>query len=252
MLILSRHPDQSIVIPQLDISMKVLDVRGKSVRVGIKAPRNVRVFRGEIDFDNSLRNYSVEYTRVFSQKEFHDLKNQLNAVCLAVRLLQRQRDIGLHDDANQTFNRLVDQVDTLGEFLSSADKVQSEHSRCCALLVEDNDNERELLAGLLRLNGYEVKTASDGFQALEYLKANSMPNVVLLDMRMPGCDGPQTIRAIRQEPSLAGLKVFAVSATQPRELGVPEGTNGVDRWFPKPLNAEFLSREMGTLARSCA
>ncbi len=61
---------------------------------------------------------------------------------------------------------------------------------------------------------------------------------------MPRCDGPKTITAIRANPDFRGLRVYAISGTSPDALGVERGPQGVDRWFPKPLNPEVLVREL--------
>ena len=113
-----------------------------------------------------------------------------------------------------------------------------------ALLVEDDANESELLAGFLRLSGFSVDTAADGCDALDYLAQHDQPDVVLLDMQMPRCDGRSTISAIRDNPQFQGLRVFAVSGKVPAELGVTVGPQGVDRWFRKPLNPQSLVREL--------
>jgi len=113
-----------------------------------------------------------------------------------------------------------------------------------ALLVEDNSNESELLAGYLRLTGYEVDTAADGLQALIYLSRHLPPDVVLIDMHMPEMDGPETVRSIRGNPDLSSVKVFAVTGKTPAEAGLEIGAAGVDRWFQKPVNPERLVHEL--------
>ena len=100
------------------------------------------------------------------------------------------------------------------------------------------------MASYLRLSGFQVDTARDGCDALSLLQAELRPDAVLLDMRMPRCDGPATISAIRANPDFRGLKVYAISGTSPDSLGVQRGPQGVDRWFPKPLNPEVLVREL--------
>jgi CheY-like chemotaxis protein len=121
-----------------------------------------------------------------------------------------------------------------------------------ALVVEDDDNERELLAGLLGMSGCACATAADGVDALEYLATHDRPDVVLLDMAMPRCDGPETLRRIRADDRLAGLKVFSVSSTNPRELCIPDGPGGFDAWFPKPLNPGRLWDAIRAAAESPA
>jgi CheY-like chemotaxis protein len=109
-----------------------------------------------------------------------------------------------------------------------------------ALLVEDDENERELLGGFLRLSGFDVTLTCDGRDALDYLSLHAPPDIVLLDMLMPRCDGASFVREVRSTAALSKLKLFAVSATDPSSLGVPTGVGGIDRWLPKPVDVEYL------------
>ena len=107
-------------------------------------------------------------------------------------------------------------------------------------MVEDNDNERELLAGYLRMSGFDVDTAADGLQAMVRL-TQSMP-------RTSCCStcGCRASTAGKLFPPFAatrtyrGLKLFAVSGCDPEEMNVTLGPNGVDRWFTKPLDPKTL------------
>jgi CheY-like chemotaxis protein len=124
-----------------------------------------------------------------------------------------------------------------------------------ALLVEDNPQERELLALFLRSEGLDVDTAGDGCDALDYLRGHDRPDVVLLDMGLPRLDGPATVQEIRRNPACAGLKIFAVSGHAPDEFPIPVGPAGVDRWFRKPVNpttlVHDLTQELGAASASC-
>jgi CheY-like chemotaxis protein len=91
----------------------------------------------------------------------------------------------------------------------------------------------------------DVVNASDGDEALRYLSTHDQPDAVLLDMRLPRCDGPTTIAAIRSNPTWSRLKIFAVSGAKQEDVNVPTGPNGVDGWFTKPLNP---ARLVSTLA----
>jgi len=106
--------------------------------------------------------------------------------------------------------------------------------------VEDNRNERELLAGFLRQSGLEVDTAGDGSDALAYLGSHAQPDVILLDMGLPHVDGPTMVRQLRSNPVYAGLKIFGVSGHLPEEFGLEWGPRGIDRWFQKPLDPAAL------------
>jgi CheY-like chemotaxis protein len=96
-----------------------------------------------------------------------------------------------------------------------------------------------LLAGYLRVSGFDVDTAADGLQAMVRLTEHA-PDVVLLDMRMPRFDGRKTISAIRNNPDYRDVKLFAVSGMRPEEMNVTLGPGGVDRWFTKPVDPKGL------------
>lgn len=238
MLVLSRRQNDKLVFPNLGITIEILKIAGRSVRVGVQAPSGVRVFRDEI---------LSELDRVLAEKvasgsggeSAHRLRNRLNKVGLGLHLLQKQYELGRTDDAERTLESILSEFRTLDEHLGGAESSLSSKA-VRALLVEDDANESELLAGILRISGFDVDVANDGCDALSYLADRQRPDVVLLDMQMPRCDGPTTLSAIRGNPNYQGLKVFGVSGRKPAEVGVTLGPGGVDHWFSKPLNPEAL------------
>ncbi|MBC8113463.1 MAG: response regulator [Candidatus Saccharimonas sp.] len=246
MLVLSRKTDQKIVFPNLGITLKLLSVKGNLARIGIEAPNDMPVMRQEL-VDES----ATPPTPYVSRELRHDVRNSLNTIRLAVELFQRQMEAGLPDKAQSTFLKLVQQLGNLDrQFGGSATPeapAAAPAPRSRVLVVDDDVNERELLAGILELSGWDVATAGDGLEAIEYLTSHERPDYVLLDMRMPRCDGPQTVQLIRGNPDLADLTVFAVSGSDRVEVGVEGGTRGIDRWFSKPLNPATLIQEMNRL-----
>ena len=80
------------------------------------------------------------------------------------------------------------------------------------ILVIDDDRQVSLaLSVRLKAAGYEVDVAGDGESGLEKLSAVA-PDIVLLDMRMPGIDGVEVMRRMKQDPQLADIPVIFVSA----------------------------------------
>ncbi len=63
---------------------------------------------------------------------------------------------------------------------------------------------------------------------------------MLLDLQLPRCSGQEFVNVVRSESRLAELKLFAVSGTDPRSLGIRVGPEGVNRWFRKPLDTSRL------------
>jgi carbon storage regulator CsrA len=248
MLVLSRRPEQHFSFPELGVHVRVLNVRGNVVKIGIEAPRDLSVVRGELAPDLPAKPTAPDaQTRKLTRQQWHDLKNRFNALSLATRLLQKQREAGMDSAAEATLSRLVSLVEELRRTWSiAAPPAQGDAPvpRRRTLLVEDDGNERELLAAILRMNGYEVETACDGVEALHRLQSGSDFDLVLLDMCMPRLDGRGTLRSIRGNPSLSSLKVFAVSGSEPSAFGIETGPRGVDRWFSKPLDPAQLVSAM--------
>ena len=82
------------------------------------------------------------------------------------------------------------------------------------LVVDNEEADRELLVSLLQPLGFDVRTAASGHDCLDLLAAGLQPDVVLLDLAMPGIDGWETLRRIRSNPALGGVQpqVAIVSA----------------------------------------
>jgi carbon storage regulator CsrA len=244
MLVLSRRLNEKLVFPTINTTVQVISVKGGAVRLGIEGPDQVEVFREEI-FDEAAysqvaRPPNLEETL---RKLVHQVNNRLNGSAIGLALLRRQLELGLINEMSATLGKLDQELANLRQAVEP--HTARPRQRCRALLVEDDPNECELLAGFLRLAGLEVDTAGDGADALDRLNRDDRPDFVLLDMILPHCDGPATVRAIRGNPATAGLKIFGLTGADPTRLGLPEGPGGIDRWFRKPLNPEALLRELG-------
>jgi carbon storage regulator CsrA len=227
MLVVTRRPSQKISFPSLGITVQILKITRNAARVGIEAPPEIKILRDELSPASSPSTKS---------KNDHALANALSKLTLAIHLARKQWEAGRATQADET---LVTALRAL-EHLEQLRQSQPQLRRFRALIVEDDVNERELLAGLLGMNGCDCATAADGIAALEYLETAELPDVVLLDISMPRCNGPETLRRIRSNDRFAGLRVFSVSSTSPQEVNVPEGPGGFDAWFPKPLNPRRL------------
>ncbi len=255
MLVLSRRPNEKIVLPTINTTVQVVSIRPGLVRLGIEAPPEVTVVREELAQGSAPRTPPPPANAVTGKtlRELnHLVRNQVNVASVGLALVRRQLRAGMTEASEATLAKIHQEFQALQQQVEQtvAQAVPRRPDRTArkALVVEDNHNERELLAGFLRLAGLDVVTAGDGSDALDYLRDQGQPDVVLLDMALPRCDGPTTVRAIRRQPALAGLKIFAVSGHPPERFALADGTAGVDRWFSKPLDPEAflkdLSREL--------
>jgi CheY-like chemotaxis protein len=79
------------------------------------------------------------------------------------------------------------------------------------LVVDDDEDIRDVLSVLLETEGFHVDTAKDGVEALAQLKAGPPPDVVLLDMMMPRMDGESLVREMKRDPAVAEVPVVIMS-----------------------------------------
>jgi carbon storage regulator CsrA len=246
MLVLSRRLNEKLVIPSIQTTIQVVGVRPGVVRLGIAGPPDVLVLREE------LRDQIAQARAATPPREWALLLGQrFELACRGFALLRRQMQAGLYGEAEATLDRVEDELRMLQQRLGDKEEpapLPPPKPRK-ALLVEDNANERELLAIFLRRAGMEVDTAGDGADALDYLHTRGLPDVMLLDMGLPRCDGATTVRAIRRDPACAGLRIVAVTGHLPDEYDLERGPAGIDRWFHKPLDPTALVRDLnGELA----
>ena len=116
------------------------------------------------------------------------------------------------------------------------------------LIVDDTPMNVKLLEDLLGFHGYEVDAATSGEEALEAIR-DRVPDLVLLDVLMPGLSGYDVCRAIRSDPSLAMLPVVIVTALEEREERVKGLEAGADDFLSKPINPPELVARVRSLLR---
>ena len=113
------------------------------------------------------------------------------------------------------------------------------------LVVDDNRDAAESLSLMLELGGHDVRSAHDGPAALEVVRG-FVPEVVFLDIGMPGMDGYAVARRLRVDPSLAGAVLVALTGWGSEEDKRRAGEAGFDHHLTKPVAAweviEVLAR----------
>jgi len=105
--------------------------------------------------------------------------------------------------------------------------------------VDDVAETREVLAEMLRRIGVAVRMAGDGQEALEQARARP-PDVIFMDFHMPGMDGEEAMRRIREERNCKQVKIAAVSASVLRHEQEQVVAAGFDAFIGKPIQAGQL------------
>jgi len=189
---------------------------------------------------------------------FHDIRSSLNGVICMGSLL---RDTGLNEE----------QADLLKYMLLSADKTLAlinefqnnfksaplseepgpsrpaelpEGTSLSVLVAEDDEVSRLYLTTLLRREHWKIDEASDGMEALELFEQNEY-QVVLMDVSMPGVDGIQAARKIRQKNPK--VPILAITAHGEGELQEEFRQAGMTDVLRKPIHDEYLIGKIKTL-----
>lgn len=115
-------------------------------------------------------------------------------------------------------------------------------------LIEDDATLRENLALLLELSGFSVRSFASGGDALLGL-ANAMPDLILCDVRMPGLDGFDVLRKVRDSDSGRLVPFVFISAHADREVVRRGMVDGADDYLTKPFSAEDLIATVKTRIR---
>jgi CheY-like chemotaxis protein len=116
------------------------------------------------------------------------------------------------------------------------------------LVGDDNEQMRRLIVELLLADGHEVRQAANAGEVLEQV-SRSRPDLVILDVQMPGGGGIEALREIRSDPANADLPVLLLSGSV--DLNVDLATDvGADAQLPKPFRIdEFRETVAGLLSR---
>ena len=114
------------------------------------------------------------------------------------------------------------------------------------LIAEDNPTNRELLRELLEIRGYSVTEASNGEEALAMVERTS-PDMMLLDIGMPGLDGFAVVRSLRENPRFSSLPIVAVTAYAMQGDRDKIMNSGFDGYLSKPVSSQLLTQEIERL-----
>jgi CheY-like chemotaxis protein len=113
------------------------------------------------------------------------------------------------------------------------------------LLVEDNEVNRRLAGFLLRSQGYQVREATSAVAALEILH-KERPDLIVMDIQLPGMDGLEATRKLKEQPATADIPVIAVTSYAmkgDREKALAAGCAG---YVTKPIDKNTFIQEVAT------
>ncbi|GMR04578.1 MAG: response regulator [Thermodesulfobacteriota bacterium] len=111
------------------------------------------------------------------------------------------------------------------------------------LLVEDNYMNTVLVREILEMNGYEMVEAGTGAEAIRLI-ATEKPDLVLMDIHLPGMDGVTATRIIKSEERYRSIPVLALTASASKNDEEEILSKGFDGYVTKPINVKSLLEAM--------
>lgn len=109
------------------------------------------------------------------------------------------------------------------------------------LVVDDNAQNLKLARVTLTIEGYETATAADAEEALKALESFK-PRVILMDLQLPGMDGLELTRRLKQNPALRNIVIIALTANAMKGDDVEALAAGCDGYMSKPIDVEALPK----------
>lgn len=116
------------------------------------------------------------------------------------------------------------------------------------LVVDDNPDNVEIIATRLRYRGYEVDSASDGHEALAKIRA-APPDLLLLDVMLPGVDGYEIAKTVKNDDTLPYIPIILVTARAETEDKVAGLDAGAEDYLTKPVNFPELEARVRSMLR---
>lgn len=115
-------------------------------------------------------------------------------------------------------------------------------------VIDDDDMMVELMSGLLTDQGHKVRSAPEGVAGLDAV-SRAVPDLVIVDMNMPGLDGYQVAKRLRADPKTKALRILAVTAHSAAADYDAAYEAGCDAFVAKPLDSANLLKAVDGLLK---
>lgn len=107
------------------------------------------------------------------------------------------------------------------------------------LIVEDNEKNLKLVRDVLQVKGYKTLEAGSAEDGIKIARERA-PNLILMDIQLPGMSGIDALKALRAEPATAGIPVVAITASVMQQDRQQIMRAGFDGFIEKPVNLKIL------------
>ena len=269
MLILSRRESEKVLFPKLGITIEVTRVQGRTVRLGIDAPDEIRIIRGELeqtaDWDVKHKTGSKSYDTTSydskSKREWdapQDIRQCLDAANLAIHLAQNQLRQQLNDNAEVALEHAIECMENLEKAVGMAptalDSTPVREARTGysfarqknAICVNFDAASAKAIGGRLNELGYIPTLLDSGKSLIEFLTRRQQPNLILTMRERFSSDDFQSHHGHGNEGlGLANelgssLRMFGVCSLQKSKRTIEFADTEITSWFADPTDATIL------------
>lgn len=114
------------------------------------------------------------------------------------------------------------------------------------LYIEDHPAQSDIMKQMLEFSGYNVVLAMNGEEGIEKAR-ETQPDIILMDLRMPGMGGIEAIKQLKQDPSIAEIPVVVLSAWTSQRNREDAKEAGAAKFLAKPVDTRRLVEEINEL-----
>jgi CheY-like chemotaxis protein len=191
------------------------------------------LFQKSVESIRKYKNYGIlKVADKIGNKDLFDREDVLRKKQL-VKEMQVQRGLSLSQIAME-----LDRIDDIHS--QGPEKI---------MIVEDEEGTRETWQEFFQGSGYDVFGAGDGQQALDMIRMNR-PDIVLLDLRLPGLDGYQVCQRLKSDPLTSEIPVIMITAFLTGASDTVRGLEyGADDYLNKPVDLDVLAAKVKSVLR---
>ncbi|MEM7784652.1 MAG: carbon storage regulator [Planctomycetota bacterium] len=244
MLVLSRRVGEEILFPGLGITLEVVEIGKNSARIGIDAPEDIRILRGELlgKVDPMSR---PEKPGISAQHQI-EIQKRIDAANLAIHLAQNQLRQQLNGHAEDALQNALECLDDLEKFCQMPDVGAAQESVVCeapsryrvqsktALMLEFEPESR--IIAKLAAQGYRIISIDSGRKLIDFLQQQNQPDIVIA----------KDSNGLSDDVQPAPLRCIGVGSLQRMKSSLRVGQENLSCWFSNHIDEAELRSQLCT------
>jgi carbon storage regulator len=261
MLILSRKESETVLLPTLGISIEVTQIKGRTVQLGIQAPKSILILRGELEDAATCRQDDWEARLDHGPNILTptnspvDTQDCLNDASLAVQLAKNQLGQGRTEYARNALEHALKCLENLEQAILEPVNVDAVHEskrsyktakKKTAVCVDLDSPETLSVQSRLDELGYQTLDLNTAQSLIEILHQNDQPDLILTkhnadETKQESGDPLDSSLPFSQPNEHPSLRVFGIGSLQRSRLPLSIGDSELTGWLADPADADAVS-----------